>query len=84
MNKALANYNFFDPEVIECPFDFYQAAREEAPVYRLPDTDIFFVSRHEDTAHTRSTASSSLSVVAEQSVFPEACRWHGTVHGPNC
>ena len=33
MNKALADYDFFDPEVIEHPFDFYRAAREESPVY---------------------------------------------------
>jgi cytochrome P450 len=48
MSKALSTYDFFDPEVIECPFDFYKAAREEAPVYQLPDTNIFFVSRYED------------------------------------
>jgi cytochrome P450 len=48
MGKAVTEYDFFDPEVIECPFDFYRAAREEAPVYRLPGTDIFIVSRYED------------------------------------
>jgi cytochrome P450 len=48
MGKALSDYDFFDPEVIECPFDFYRAAREEAPVYQLPGTDIYFVSRYED------------------------------------
>ncbi len=47
-HKSLAEYDFFDPAVIENPFDFYRAAREEAPVYRLPDTDIFFVSRYDD------------------------------------
>jgi cytochrome P450 len=48
MSKALSGYDFFDPEVIESPFDFYKAARQEAPVYQLPDTNIFFVSRYED------------------------------------
>ena len=48
MGKALADYDFFDPEVIECPFDFYRAARAEAPVYLLPGTNIYFVSRYED------------------------------------
>lgn len=48
MGKALKDYDFFDPEVIECPFDFYKAARQEAPVYQLPETNIFFVSRYED------------------------------------
>jgi cytochrome P450 len=48
MSKAVSEFDFFDPDVIECPFDFYQAAREEAPVYQLPDTNIFFVSRYDD------------------------------------
>jgi cytochrome P450 len=48
MSKPLAEYDFFDPEVIESPFDFYAAARREAPVYQLPDTNIFFISRYED------------------------------------
>ena len=44
----LTHFDFFDPEVIEDPFEFYRAARQEAPVYRLPDTDIYFVSRYAD------------------------------------
>ena len=48
MGKALSEFDFFDPEVIECPFDFYRAAREEAPVYQLPGTNVFFVSRYND------------------------------------
>ena len=48
MGKALSDYDFFDPEVIECPYEFYKAARKEAPVYQLPNTNIFFVSRYED------------------------------------
>ncbi len=46
MNKPLSDYDFFDPEVIESPFDFYEAARRESPVYRLPNTNIYFVSRY--------------------------------------
>ncbi|MEH6635657.1 MAG: cytochrome P450 [Halioglobus sp.] len=48
MSKSVADYDFFDPEVIECPFDFYQALREQAPVYQLPGTEIFMVSKHAD------------------------------------
>jgi cytochrome P450 len=47
-HKNLAEFDFFDPEVIENPFDFYRAARDEAPVYQLPGTNIFFVSRYDD------------------------------------
>jgi cytochrome P450 len=47
MTKALADYNFFDPAVIEDPWDFYQAALKEAPVYQLPGTGMFLVSSYE-------------------------------------
>jgi len=39
--KALADYDFFSEEVLECPFDFYKLLREEAPVYLLPGTNLF-------------------------------------------
>ncbi len=48
MNKELEEFNFFDPEVMKFPFEFYEKARKEAPVYQLPGTDIFFVTRYED------------------------------------
>ena len=48
MAKCPADFDFFSPEVIESPFEFYQAVRREAPVYRLPGTDIFMLSRWED------------------------------------
>ena len=37
---SLDQMNFFDPETVECPFAFYAAAREEAPVYKLPNSPI--------------------------------------------
>jgi cytochrome P450 len=46
--KSISEYDFFDPATIESPFDFYAAARSQAPVYKLPDTNIYFVSRFED------------------------------------
>lgn len=48
MSKTLQDYDFFDPEVLECPFDFYRLLRREAPIYLLPNTDIYLVTRHED------------------------------------
>jgi cytochrome P450 len=48
MGKNVADFDFFDPEVIESPFEFYQALRSQAPVYQLPGTNIFMVSRWED------------------------------------
>ncbi len=48
MAKCPADFDFFSPEVIESPFEFYAALRREAPVYQLPGTDIFMLSRWED------------------------------------
>ncbi len=48
MSKALKDYDFFDPEVIESPFEFYRLLREEAPVYNLPGSNIYVLSRWED------------------------------------
>lgn len=48
MNKCPADFNFFDEKVLNCPYDFYQTLQEQAPVYQLPDTNIFMVSRHAD------------------------------------
>ncbi|QIQ87614.1 cytochrome P450 [Erythrobacter sp.] len=39
--------NLFDPQVQQCPWDAYRTLRDEAPVYRIPGTDIFVVSRYE-------------------------------------
>ena len=48
MSKCPADFNFFDESVLNCPYDFYQTLQEQAPVYQLPDTNIFMVSRHAD------------------------------------
>jgi cytochrome P450 len=48
MKKAPEDYDFFSEEVLECPFDFYKLLREEAPVYLLPGTNIYLVTRHAD------------------------------------
>lgn len=48
MSKCPADFNFFDEEVLNCPYDFYKAIQEQAPVYHLPDTNIYMVSRHAD------------------------------------
>jgi cytochrome P450 len=48
MSKCPADFNFFDEKVLNCPYDFYETLQEQAPVYQLPDTNIFMVTRHED------------------------------------
>jgi cytochrome P450 len=44
--KPLAQYNPFDPAVVENPWDFHRALREEAPVYAVPGLGFFLVSTH--------------------------------------
>ena len=46
----LEDYVYPSPEVIECPYPFFDQAREETPVYRDPATGVFVVLRHEDIA----------------------------------
>ena len=48
MSKCPADFNFFDEKVLNCPYDFYKVLQEQAPVYQLPDTNIFMVSRYAD------------------------------------
>jgi cytochrome P450 len=48
MAKTLEDYDFFSEEVLECPFDFYKLLRQEAPIYLLPGTNIYLVTRHAD------------------------------------
>ncbi len=48
MSRPVTDYDLRDPEVLECPFEFYAAARREAPIYQLPDSQIYLVSRYED------------------------------------
>jgi cytochrome P450 len=48
MATTAADYDFFDPGVIESPYEFYQVLRQQSPVYQLPGTNIFMLSRWAD------------------------------------
>lgn len=37
-----------NPEIQRCPFGAYKQLRDEAPVYRMPDTGMYVISRYED------------------------------------
>jgi len=49
--KPLEDYNFFDPQVIECPYSFYKLARQQAPVMEVPapvpGVKLFLVTRYD-------------------------------------
>jgi cytochrome P450 len=40
--------SLLDPEVQEDPYAYYRALREQAPVYRMPDTGAYVLSRYRD------------------------------------
>ena len=51
--KPLAEYNLFDDATRECPFPYFQAIRQEAPVYYMPEIGAWYVSRYEDLRHVK-------------------------------
>ena len=50
MTQALEDYGFLklNEEILANPYPFYRALREQAPIYREPDYDVFLLSRYED------------------------------------
>lgn len=40
--------NLSDVAVQKCPWEAYQLLRDEAPVYRMPDTGMYVITRYED------------------------------------
>lgn len=48
MSKVkLSELDFFSAEVQECPFHVYQQLQEEAPVWQMPGTNVFVVTRYD-------------------------------------
>ena len=46
MTDAISAKRLIDPSVLDNPYPFYQQLRETAPVWRVPGTDIFVVTRY--------------------------------------
>jgi cytochrome P450 len=44
----LATLDFFSAEVQECPFQIYRQLQDEAPVWQMPGTNVFVVTRYSD------------------------------------
>ncbi|WP_379545276.1 cytochrome P450 [Qipengyuania sp. DSG2-2] len=47
-DTAAPQINLFDPQVQQCPYEAYKTLRDEAPIYRIPGTPMFVVSRYDD------------------------------------
>jgi len=46
--QPIENFSFFDPAVQSEPYDFYRTLHAKCPVYKVPDKDIYIVSRYDD------------------------------------
>ena len=44
--KAPEDFDYFDPKVLENPHDFNAVLREQAPVYQVPGSSTFLISRY--------------------------------------
>ena len=42
--KQLHEFNLMEPETQACPYDFYARLRNEAPIYRMPETGFHLVT----------------------------------------
>jgi cytochrome P450 len=57
---SIDDINLFDPATQEDWFPTYRRLRDEAPVYRVPETELYVVTRYADVMH----------VLRHQDVFP--------------
>ena len=46
--KTPNDFSFLDPAVSSAPWDFYEVLHEQSPVYQIPETGAFVVTRYED------------------------------------
>lgn len=46
--KKLSDYSLLDAQVLAAPWEFYARLHEECPVYRMPETGIYVVTRYDD------------------------------------
>ena len=44
----MTTIDLFNPETQECPYEAYASLRDDSPVYRVPDTNMYVVSRYAD------------------------------------
>ena len=61
------DFNLLDPEVLECPYPFYEALHAEAPVHHVPELGVTIVSSYDllqEVVHDPETYSSSMPTEA--------------------
>jgi cytochrome P450 len=69
--RRVTEFEWPSAEVAECPYPFYDALREEAPVYRYPGRNEYLVSRWEDIAYVEEHPELFSVIVPGVQLFPE-------------
>ena len=49
--QSISDVDVFSPEAIENWYPTYDLLRKEAPIYRVPETQTYFLTRYEDIYH---------------------------------
>jgi cytochrome P450 len=48
VRRGVGDYSLLETDVQDQPFEFYQLLHHDCPVYRMPETNFYIVSRYED------------------------------------
>lgn len=48
-----ADFNLLEDQTRECPFAYFRAIRDRAPVYFMPELGAYYVSRYEDVRYVK-------------------------------
>ena len=46
--QQVADFSLFDPDVSSDPYAFFELLQKECPVYQMPETGAFVVTRYDD------------------------------------
>jgi len=46
--SQLSDFDLMDKKTQECPYEYYSLLRKEAPIYKMPGTEYYIVSRYEE------------------------------------
>ena len=46
--KTPSDFSFLDPAVSSEPWDFYEVLHEQCPVYQIPETGAYVITRYDD------------------------------------
>ena len=48
IDEKIGQYSMLDEKTQDCPFDFYHLLQDERPVYQMPETGFYMITRYDD------------------------------------